>query len=91
MKKKKVVFAKKMPRLQSHVALLQSSTCNLALLRRTLGSKDPSHSDEAFAASTDLSKVQAPGSHQNDVSASGEASLRLPNRDGFKAQQSPES
>ncbi len=82
MKKRKVTFAKKMPRSSSHVALLQGSTCNLSLLRRTLSTEERAKSDQNFAAATDLSKVSAPASFDSSVTYKpAVAELRMPRLD----------
>jgi hypothetical protein len=80
-KKGKITFAKKMPHSSSHVALLQSSSCNLSLLRRTLGGERTSVSDQEFAASTDLSKVSAPASLDSTPYQPATAELRMPSRE----------
>jgi hypothetical protein len=81
MKKRKIIFARKMLRSSSHVALLQSSSCNLSLLRRTLSTEQPSKSDQDFAAATDLSKVSAPAKLDSHTYKPAVAELRMPRPD----------
>ena len=70
---------KKMARAASDVALLQTSSCNLSLLRRTLSGEEKSNQD--FAAATDLSKVSAPSSLEGAAITPADAELRMPRRD----------